>query len=125
VELATVQLSCASCRKLLSAVGAGEGLAKMLFLEGLLAVDVIHFDVRAPALTRENTLAASMHAAEMNLAHLVVLFVDFRRVNARRKVDGLLGLLGHVHHGDEGRAHRGHLELNWTVFVCLKGERVR
>jgi hypothetical protein len=42
-----------------------EGLTHVLFLEGFLAIDMVHFNVRAPALPGQNTFAPLVHAAEV------------------------------------------------------------
>lgn len=92
-----MQLACAPCGKLLPTIRAGKRLAEMLLLEGLSAIDVVHLDVRAPALARKHAFAAWVHATEVHLAHLVVLLVDFGGVHAWREVHGFLHLAGDFH----------------------------
>lgn len=67
------------------ALSALESLAFVLLFEGFLSVDVVHFDVGAPALAREYFIASLVSATVVHLRYLVVLFVDRDRVDSWRE----------------------------------------
>jgi len=69
----------------------------VLFLEGFLAINVIHFNVWAPALTGQNAFAPYVHAAEMQFSNLVDLLVHHGWIDTRREYDFLLCLLVSAH----------------------------
>ena len=77
VGLAAVQLAVAPCCEFCIAVGAGEEFSRVFLLKSLFAVDVVHLDVRPPALTGQHRSAPLMHAPEVQLGDLVVLLVYF------------------------------------------------
>ena len=48
----------------------------MLFLEGFFTVDVVHFDVGAPALPGKHGLTPHMDTPKVCFGNLVILLVD-------------------------------------------------
>lgn len=96
VGLASVKLSGPAGRQFGVTIGAGKGLTHVLLLKGLLPIDVVHFDMRSPALARKNALAADMNTSEMHLGHLIILLVNFRRINTRRVDHFLSADPGHL-----------------------------
>lgn len=96
MRASAVKFSCATSRQAQVALSAQESLAFVLLFEGFLAVDVVHFDVGAPALPRQYFIASLVSAPVMYLRNLVVLFVDRDRVNSwRERRLGLDGARSH------------------------------
>lgn len=85
VNLASVQFTSSARRKLHITISTGESLSDVLLLEGFLTIDVVHFNVGAPALPGKDTCAPEVHAPEVQFGHLVVLLVDLCGIDARRE----------------------------------------